>query len=191
MLICGGVEDEKDDSTSINAAEMYDAWSGLWEGSIRGTGSWRTLEEASVVRNYHSVALLMPDGAVWTAGSNKNKKQNEREMRIEIYRPWYFCSDRPLILYSPSGIRFREKFYLYTTQARSIRRVAVIRAGSVTHGFNSDQRYVGLKIAEVNGTKLSIHAPPDGTVAVPGYYLLFVINSQRIPSKGKFIHIEA
>jgi hypothetical protein len=35
------------------------------------TGQWRTIKAvAAVPRVYHGVALLLPDGRVWTAGSN-------------------------------------------------------------------------------------------------------------------------
>ena len=34
------------------------------------TGDWSVLATAAVPRVYHSVALLLPDGRVWTAGSD-------------------------------------------------------------------------------------------------------------------------
>jgi len=36
-------------------------------------------------RLYHSVALLLPDGTVWSAGSNPN--WGTWENRMEIYKP--------------------------------------------------------------------------------------------------------
>lgn len=45
------------------------------------------LPTSPVVRGYHSVALLMPDGAVWVAGSNFDGGPGigNRELRIEIF----------------------------------------------------------------------------------------------------------
>ena len=41
------------------------------------TGSWTSLPAASVPRVYHSVALLLPDGSVWTAGSTPTRDTAE------------------------------------------------------------------------------------------------------------------
>ena len=49
----------------------------------------------------------------------------------------------------------------------------------------------GATAAEVLYAALNVHvtAPPDGSVAVPGYYLLFVIDGEGVPSVGRFIKI--
>jgi hypothetical protein len=64
-----------------------------------------------------------------------------------------------------------------------------MRAGAVTHGFNQNQRYVGCAIAGTTATAVNATAPPDGNIAPPGYYLLFVVDSDRIPSVGKWIRL--
>ena len=35
-----------------------------------------------------------------------------------------------------------------------------------------------------------VTAPPDGFIAPPGYYLLFVVNNSGVPSVAKFIHLD-
>jgi hypothetical protein len=59
----------------------------------------------------------------------------------------------------------------------------------VTHSFNPDQRYAGLRITGRSASAVTLEAPPDGNIAPPGYYLLFVINENGIPSRGQFISI--
>ena len=54
------------------------------------TGSWTSLPVATVPRVYHSVALLLPDGSVWTAGSTPTR--DTAELRTEIYKPDHFFS---------------------------------------------------------------------------------------------------
>jgi Domain of unknown function (DUF1929) len=182
VFVSGGAKNIFDDNTGVRRAEMYDPVG----------NSWKTLPEATAVRNYHSVALLMPNGAVWVAGSNKNSSHlglHTRELGIEIFEPWYFCRRRPVITASPPEVSFGAVFEVRTAQATDIGRVAVVRAGSVTHNFNPDQRYVGLDFTHVGGGRLAVTAPPNGTVAVPGYYLLFVIDREGVPSEGKFIRI--
>ena len=66
-LVLGGSQDNLD-RDCVRAAELYDP----------GSGRWSTGAAAAVPRQYHSVALLMPDGRVWTAGSNHDGKQSFR-----------------------------------------------------------------------------------------------------------------
>ena len=64
VVVCGGFRDTAQDPTAaVLQIEIYHPLS----------NSWTTLPadaNATVPRNYHSVALLIPDGRVWIAGSN-------------------------------------------------------------------------------------------------------------------------
>jgi hypothetical protein len=189
VFVCGGIRagGANSDRKGVLEAELYRPM----------TNRWLTLERATVVRNYHSVALLMPDGRVWTAGSNHNGAQSfpepnldNRELRIEIYEPEYVGRSRPEILDFPATITCGKPFTVRTTQAASIRRVALIRAGSVTHGFNSDQRYVACTFERSGPHQLRVNAPPTSAIAPPGYYLLFAVNRSRVPSEGRFTRIK-
>ncbi len=185
VFICGGVSDDNFDASAVKTAETYRP----------ETDSWVTLESATVVRNYHSVALLMPDGRVWTAGSNINGSQSfpepgidNREPLLELYEPPYYSANRPVIISGPTKIGYGNRFEIKTTQTNQITRVVIIRNGSVTHAYNPDQRYIGLQFRRIGGNRLSVTAPPIG-VAIPGYYMLFVINERSVPSVAKFIQI--
>jgi Domain of unknown function (DUF1929) len=189
VFVCGGVRTmgPNSDSTGVRRAELYRS----------ATNQWSTLQPANVVRNYHSVALLMPDGRVWTAGSNKNGAQSfpipnvdNRELRIEIYEPSYVGQSRPKIQGAPATITYATPFTVETTQSKSIRRVALIRTGSVTHSFNSDQRYVACTFERSGAHRLRVTAPPTSAIAPPGHYLLFVVNQNRVPSEGRFVRIK-
>ena len=189
VFVCGGVTaiGTDSDSKGVQRAELYRP----------ATNRWHTLQQANVVRNYHSVALLMPDGRVWTAGSNHNAQQSfpepnvdNRELRIELYEPGYFGQSRPEILDAATTITCGQPFTMGTTQAQSIRRVALIRCGAVTHGFNSDQRYVACTFERAGPQGLKVNAPPTSAIAPPGYYLLFVVNQYRVPSAGRFVQVK-
>ena len=189
VFVCGGVTatGANSDSKGVKRAELYRPT----------TNRWHTLQPATVVRNYHGVALLMPDGRVWTAGSNHNGAQSfpapnvdNRELRIEIYEPGYVGQSRPQLLDVPTTITCGQPFTLRTTQAPSIRRVALIRTGAVTHGFNSDQRYVACTFERSGPNRLAVSAPPTSAIAPPGYYLLFVVNQNRVPSEGRFVRVK-
>jgi Galactose oxidase-like, Early set domain len=189
VFVCGGVKATGPDSDSkgVMEAELYRP----------ATNRWFTLNPATVVRNYHSVAQLMPDGRVWTAGSNHNSARSfpepnvdNRELRIELYEPGYVGQSRPEIVDVPATITCGQPFTLDTTQAQSIRRVALIRTGAVTHGFNSDQRYVACTFERSGPHRLKVSAPPTSAIAPPGYYLLFVVKQNRVPSEGRFVRVK-
>jgi hypothetical protein len=182
VLVVGGVQrgHGDDEHAGVREAELYDAGKGTW--SHDGA-------RAAVPRQYHSVALLMPDGRVFTAGSDKEAREGvaSAELRIEIYEPWYVEKARPAVSAAPAAVHYGERFEV--TAGGDVARVAVIRAGSCTHAFDADQRYVGLSFAKKAGDRLEVTAPPDGNVAPPGWYLLFVVDRSGVPSVGRFVAI--
>ncbi|MFE7332312.1 galactose oxidase-like domain-containing protein, partial [Streptomyces sp. NPDC057565] len=185
VFISGGVANKEDDNTRVRTAEMYHPDSNTWD----------RLQDATVVRNYHSVALLMPDGAVWTAGSNMNGKPgtDTRELRIEIYKPWYFGRQRPQLISAPERMAYAQEpedaITVEVARADTIKEVSVIRTSSTTHAFSSDQRYVELLFSVVDAQHLLVIPPPAGGIAPPGVYLMFILDSARVPSHGRFITI--
>ena len=73
-----------------------------------GSGSW-TVDAANSasVRNYHSTALLLPNGKVWTAGGNINAQSGDPNTvgvkLIELYEPAYIAvANRVQIQSSPA-----------------------------------------------------------------------------------------
>ena len=185
VFVSGGVKNVNSDATAVRQAELYDPEDGA-------LGSWRVLPAAERPRNYHSVALLMPSGAVWVAGSNFSAGTglDNRELRIEVFEPWYFCGSRPQITDAPERACAGEDIEIRTPQAAAIERVALLRVGSVTHNFNADQRYVTIPFRPAKTANvLRASLPANGAVLVPGYYLLFVLDDQRRPSVGRFIQI--
>lgn len=193
IFISGGVagrvsptgELEPLDTTAVMEPEIFNPDTDTWEHLAK--------DPATVVRNYHSVALLMPDGRVWTAGSDKDagrgylppSKGGAAEHAIEVYEPWYYGNPtRPQILALPDRILTGTQFVLETTQAANIVRVAMVRCGSCTHAFNPDQRYVTLNFAYQGGNFLLVDAAPNGNIAPPGLYFYYTINRDGLPSNG-------
>src|SRR6266404_1730008 len=93
--------------------------------------------------------MLLLDETV--AISGRNPGQGVFENHVEIYQPAYlFNSDgslatRPTIgANAPAGVGYGGSFNLVTPDAASIGSVVLMKAGSVTHSFDMDQRYVGL-----------------------------------------------
>ncbi|MBM3734254.1 MAG: DUF1929 domain-containing protein [Acidobacteria bacterium] len=181
VFIEGGVKNFNDDNTAVKRGEMFNP----------ETNTWKVLPEAERARQYHSTALLMPDGAVWVAGSNFNSGTGlaNRELRIEVFEPWYFCGRRPVLTDASKQVSVGQSFDIRTPDAASIRRVVIVRCGSVTHNFNSDQRHIELVFKHDGGEILMATVPSNPAVAIPGYYLVFVIDGTGRPSEGKFIQV--
>ncbi len=187
VFVSGGTADGAD-ANAVLLAELYNS----------ATGTWCLLEAATVPRNYHSVALLMPDGRVWTAGSNIDCRRsfqppfnpgttNNMELRMEIYEPWYYSEPRPGITSAPTAVEWGQSFQVHTPDAGAVSRVVFMRVGTSTHAFDGDQRCVILDYTRTNGTTLQVTAPPNRHVAPPGYYLLFILNCEGVPSVGRFV----
>src|SRR5262249_61963164 len=66
--------------------------------------------------------------------------------------------------------------------------VVLVRNGNVTHAFGMDQRLVQLSFTPSSGG-LTVTAPPNGNIAPPGYYMLFILNSSGVPSLARFVQI--
>lgn len=155
-------------------------------------GTWATLPAGTVARNYHAVAVLLPDGRVFTGGSNANAYLGEAfvEKRIEIFTPWYCQPDvvRPVITDASDILPPGQTATVRTAPSR-IAEVLLIRTGSVTHCYSSDQRLVELPFTATAAGELIASVPPDPNIVVPGVYLLFVLDADGVPSEGHFVRV--
>src|SRR5262245_20037714 len=192
IFFAGGTTGGADPQANcVKEGEIYDPDINWQTGQYNaGTGTWDTVEAATVGRHYHGVAILLPNGAVWTAGSNGptddpeldlNQNGEKRELRVEIFEPDYFNAARPTISDCPISIGYAYQFLLKTPQAKNSRRVSLTRCGSVTHAYNMDQRYLSVDFEVVNSTTLRVQAPADASLAPPGRYLVWVIDNNDRP----------
>ncbi len=192
VLVTGG---------NSSGAPLVDMNAGVYAAELwnPATGQWTTMSSMQVTRQYHSTALLLPDGRVLSAGGgicgicdsvgylNKN---------AEIFSPPYlFAKDgsgslapRPTITSVPSAVTEGSQFTVSTPDAASVAKVALVKLGAVTHSNNMDQRYVPLSFTA--GTDaLTVTAPASINIAPPGYYMLFIINSAGVPSVAPILQI--
>jgi hypothetical protein len=184
-----------------SGAGLVDMNAGVYAAELwnPATGQWTTLSSMQVTRQYHSTALLLPDGRVLSAGGgicgtcdsvgylNKN---------AEIFSPPYLfakggsgsLAPRPTVTAAPGTVAEGSQFTVWTPDAASITKVALVKLGAVTHSNNMDQRYVPLSFAASTG-KLTVTAPTTINIAPPGYYMLFIINSAGVPSVAPILRV--
>lgn len=163
------------------------------------TGTWQTLSSASRIRQYHSIATLLPDGRVMTGGGGicgDCTRYGYLEKNIEYFSPPYLNKkdeignplSRPTITTAPETIAVNTPFAATSPQAASIAKVALVGLGDVTHSTDHGQRYVPLAFT-ASGTTLTVQGPANSGVTPPGYYMLFVIDTNGVPSVAKMIQI--
>lgn len=157
------------------------------------TRAWTTLCSTRVPRLYHSTALLLPDGRVLIAGKDgafQPPAYKYPELRAETYSPPYlFAGPRPVFSGAPAAAGYGAAVTVQTPDPAAIGSVALIRAGSVTHSFNADQRMVGLTFTRGAGT-ITLRTPPNPCIAPRGYYLLFLVSTAGVPSMATFLRLQ-
>jgi hypothetical protein len=67
--------------------------------------------------------------------------------------------------------------------------VSFIALGSTTHAFDMNQRFMWLTFSR-NSSGLTIKAPTNRNTAPPGYYMLFILNSNGVPSKARILQLK-
>ncbi len=171
-------------------------------GGVSGTGGpteifdpdnpgagWQLCATMKYSRGYHSSAILLADGSVLMRGDQAGGWKSGETTPNERYYPWYCFRARPTITSAPADVAHGAAFSVQTPNAGAIGEVVLMRPGAVTHGFNQSQRYVGCEITSRTATALQVQAPPDGNISPPGYYLLFIVDSGRVPSLGRWIRL--
>ena len=185
ILALGGSQIDEDGTTASLNADLYDP----------STNTFSSAGANVYPRLYHSSSILLPDATVLLVGSNPTRGVYEEHM--EIYSPAYLFTSsgslatRPTITsVTPGVIGYGATFQVQTPQASTISSAVLMRPGAVTHAFDMDQRLINLSYTVGSGV-LTVTAPPNGNVAPPGYYMLFILNSSGVPSLATFVQLSA
>jgi hypothetical protein len=188
VLVTGG-------GTTTNAVGLSDAvlpaelWSPPTPSAI--TGTWTTLASMSAPRLYHSEAILLPDArvAVYGGGQFNGFVEATDQLSAEFFAPPYlFKGPRPTITSAPSQLSYGQNFNVVTPNPGQIATVSLVRFGSVTHAINMSQRFIPLTFSQSGSGSLSVIAPANSNLAPPGNYMLFILDSNGIPSVAAIVH---
>lgn len=178
VLATGGTSacGASDESGAVFVAERWDP----------ETGQWSTLASASVVRVYHSTAVLLPDGRVLSTGGGDGGGVTPQRSYEMFSPPYLFKGNRPSYDLASTAMRYGQPFAVSTADAASIRKVTIIRLPSTTHAFNMSQRLNTLPF-QVTAGGLTVTPPAAGRIAPPGPYLLFLVNENGVPSVAQTV----
>jgi hypothetical protein len=185
VLVVGGSSTGKSDVAvdPVLPTELYDP----------SANAWTELAPINCPHLYHSTALLLPDGRVMRGGKDGQFQRDPYkyfEHRLELFSPPYlFAGPRPQISSAPTHGGYGHNITIGCPTPAEIARVAVIRAGAVTHNFHMDQRYIGLELLDTTPSDLTVKLPPNSSIAPPGAYMLFLLDGAGVPSAASIIKI--
>ncbi|MBW1601508.1 DUF1929 domain-containing protein [Streptomyces sp. JJ66] len=189
VFTTGGSRDYRGRGDSdILAAQIYDP----------RTETFTEAAAPEVGRNYHSEALLLPDGRVATFGSDPlfADKEGTRlgvfEKRVEVYTPPYLHGDRaenrPVLGEGPRRLERGETATFRTPDASRVATAKLMRPSAVTHVTDVEQRSVALGVERGSGG-VTLSVPDDRSLLPPGWYMLFVTDEEGTPSVATWVHL--
>ena len=184
-----------------SGAGLVDLNAGVYPAELwnPATGQWRTLAAMQITRQYHSTALLLADGRVLSSGGGicgTCDQVGYLGKNAEVFSPPYlFKADgtlapRPAIDAAPAAAGYGAPIEVATGNPAAIAKVALVRLGAVTHSDNMEQRYIPLSFTR-GATSLTATAPANANVAPPGPYMLFLVDTNGVPSVAHMVSIQA
>lgn len=160
------------------------------------TNTLTKMADPAVGRDYHSEALLLPDGRVITMGSDplfsdsKDTIPGKFEKRIEIYSPPYlFQGNRPEISAGPEVVNRGDTVWFGTPDSRAIKTARLVRPSAVTHVTDVEQRSIKLDFIP-NGDGLDVTIPRNEGLLPAGWYMLFLTDHNGAPSKAHWVQVK-
>jgi galactose oxidase len=183
VLVVGGQQYAKtfSDATSVMVPELWDP----------STERFTELAPMAVPRNYHSVAVLLPDGRVLAGGGGLCPSCEANHADVEIFTPPYLLNadgtprSRPVISSAPTRAAAGSTFVVKAN--RAVTSFALVRASSDTHSLNTDQRRFPLVAKGSPAKGYSLTLPASRGQLVPGTYLLFALDGKGVPSVARTI----
>ena len=183
VLVMGGNNGVKfSDTASVLTPEIWNP----------ASGQWRVAADMAVPRNYHSLALLLPDGRVLSGGGGLGGGDH-RDAQLytppTLFNPDGTLATRPVIGSAPQSIGVATHFTVSGTPG--LQKFSFIKMSAITHSVNTDLRYLSLPFSEISAGVYDITAHSSLNVMTPGYWMLFGLDEDGIHSQSKIILVDA
>jgi cytochrome oxidase Cu insertion factor (SCO1/SenC/PrrC family) len=190
VFICGGKESSAPTPPNGGRCELFDPRS--------GAVALTEMDEMIRFRHYHSMAILLPDGRVMAAGGARDGACSvSTQNTIEVFSPPYlFRGPRPVIASTSAPnkqpVEHGTALEIKTASAADIRRIVLARPMAVTHQTDSEQRIIPLSFKVTGPDSIEAQLPGgagQNPIAPSGYYMLFILNSEGVPSVSEWIRL--
>ena len=158
------------------------------------TKLWREVAPHQAPRNYHSTALLMQDAKVISMGGGLCGACRTNHQNGEIFEPPYLFDTaggpaaRPVITDAPVVAKAGDALTL--TGSNDIVKFNMVRLVAVTHHHATDQRLVPVNFNKVGAGNYELQLNANPNVLIPGYYWIFGLDQNGVPSVGHQIQVE-
>lgn len=184
VLVVGGQTYgvEFSDANAVLAPELWDP----------ETERFTPLPPLTVPRNYHAVALLLPDARVVAAGGGLSGGAGDHPDLQILSPPYLFNSNgtaatRPVITAAPATVLHGTR--VAVTADSTVAAFSMVRLGAATHSVNNDQRRVSLSFTREADGSYRIDVPSNPGILLPGPWMLFAMNAQGTPSVAKIVTV--
>lgn len=184
VALTGGGTNDNELSSATYHVELFDP----------RTLTWTQGPSAQRPRLYHSISMLLPDGSLLTGGGGAPGPL--RNTNVEIYYPPYLFDAqgvpkaRPILSAAPAVLEPSAAFALRSPGAARISRLTLVATGSVTHSYDSNQRFMELPFYRDGEDGLRAQLPVNRFETPPGYYMLFAFDDAGTPSMARMIRIQ-
>ncbi|MEQ1752027.1 MAG: putative Ig domain-containing protein, partial [Prosthecobacter sp.] len=156
------------------------------------TGQWREVTDMSIPRNYHSLALLLPDGRVWSGGSGLSGNAADHRDAQLYTPPMLYAADGTLaarLAITTAPLSIGPGLVFNVQAGAGISRFTFIKMSSQTHSMNTDLRFLELPFTSPSAGNYTLTAHSNLSVMTPGYWMLFAHNAQGVYSTAKIIQV--
>jgi hypothetical protein len=138
-----------------------------------------------------------PLAASWAQGGVLQQGDPDQGVPVgQIFSPPYLFKAgsvravRPVVQAAPREIGYRGHFDVEVSgRATDIASVALLRSDHNTHSLTAGDRYVKLAFETKGDARLRVRAPNLSAQAVPGVYILYVVDKDGVPSVGRQVRI--
>ncbi|KAJ5684890.1 Galactose oxidase/kelch beta-propeller [Penicillium maclennaniae] len=160
------------------------------------TDTFVELQQNNFVRVYHTISILLPDGRVLNGGGGLCGNCSANHYDAQIFTPPYLLTEtgeprtRPAILSGVPENTMVGGVFMFQTDG-PIMSASLVRICTTTHTVNTDQRRIPLRPIPLPRRKLcyGIRLPKEPGILIPGYWMLFVMDQDGVPSIAKTIMI--
>ncbi len=211
VLIIGGLDTVNPLDTRYNYQySLYDPETGVIEKAVveavQSINPVTGLEKlVGIARRSHTTTAVVPDGRVLIMGTDRSQTAPNTDVDLGVYHarfyspPYLFDDDndleteRPTIEESPTTIGYGGQFEIKLgEESERIKLVTLLKTGFVTHSFNFNTTATSLHFEQSDGgdgDTLTVNEASVPAQALPGDYLLFVVDENGVPSEAKYVQL--
>lgn len=186
ILVLAGAKEDPADPAPVNQwgymdlTDQYDPYA----------DAWQRLAPMPRKREYHALAILVPDGRIIVVGGEGAPGNEPPLSIIDAYEPPYlFRGVRPQILnLEKTDYQRGETIHFDVARTNAPTSVILQSTQAVTHMMNcGENRFLDLNFS-VENQAVSAEIPDDSLKALPGWYLLWAMVDD-IPSVARIVRI--